>query len=112
MKKKSVSDSLNWDQRVNVVRIKDQEVLEADQLVEMKTGVETIGTKSMRKRDPNVKLKLKLQERLKKNSMVKTPILSQLSEIPPMTWKSTDILDLNFGYYGLIFKSGLFLWKM
>lgn len=103
MKKKSVSDSLNWDQKVNVVRIKDQEVLVVDRLVEMKTGVEAIEMKSTRKRDPNVKLKTKFQKRFKRNSMVKTSIRSQLSEKPPMTWNSTDILDLNFGYYSLIF---------
>ena len=79
-KKKSVRDSQNWDQKVNVVKTRDQEALEAGRLAEMKTGVETIETIITKNQDPNVNLRLKLQENLRKNSMVKTLNRSQLSE--------------------------------
>jgi len=46
----------------------------------MKTGVEKIETIITKNQDPNVNLRLKLQENLRKNSMVKTLNRSQLSE--------------------------------
>ena len=90
-RKKSVNVSQNWDQKVNVVKTRDLEAHEVDQLVETRTGEGMNEMKNLKNQDPNVKLKPRKSRR--KSLMVRTSMRSQLSEKRLERQKNkTDIL--------------------